>query len=413
MEIAFVLIPLVLFLVVGIVVFAVKSAAGTRQAWAQAAAQLGLRNQPSGFLKKGRVTGKVEGIAVVVDTITRGGGNHSRTFTRIRVYHPTALPGNLKLTAQGVMASVAKFLGVRDIEVGDKAFDDAVLVKAKSPTKAKAYLTKARRVLIGRFLQAHSRAVIDEHCVTVLRKGKVSHAGILTGAVHELVTLVRGLDEDTLEDRAPHPRPGEHSGPAGDADEAPAPVAVEPSAFLEVEELPPPPPVDVVEPSAERTPAAEPPTGITADEPPSPRTVPEPDAPTPPLAPAGDPEGLEVGALCAALFGPGISSLDAGKVFEASHRGQSVRWSGTLRSADSFTYDFVFGNEAGTKATLAVHRIEQSSYGDKWALAVVQLPPEVRDSLHARVGETVTFRGVLGKVDAFMTTLFVADGELV
>lgn len=60
-----------------------------------------------------------------------------------------------------------------------------------------------------------------------------------------------------------------------------------------------------------------------------------------------------------------------------------IAWEGTLRSIESYAYDFVFGGAPSTKA-----------------------------QLEGRTGSRFAFTGRLLKADGFVRNLFVADGAL-
>jgi len=125
------------------------------------------------------------------------------------------------------------------------------------------------------------------------------------------------------------------------------------------------------------------------------------------------PPSLDVCAVCDGLFREGRSSIDAQQEFESRYAGQSVRWTGTLRRAEKYSFDFVFGSEPGGKAVLEVHEVATSVYGNRQVFAVVRLPEECVAGLQARRGETVTFEGRLSGIDAMMRNLYVEDGRLV
>ena len=52
-------------------------------------------------------------------------------------------------------------------------------------------------------------------------------------------------------------------------------------------------------------------------------------------------------------------------------------------------------------------------FGEKTVLALVQLPKDADAELGAQVGQKVTVRGRLLKVDAFMRNIFIADAVIV
>jgi hypothetical protein len=144
----------------------------------------------------------------------------------------------------------------------------------------------------------------------------------------------------------------------------------------------------------------------------SPDTRPAVEAESAPAHSADDNDACDAKAVCEDLFDPKRMSFEVNQRFEEKYLDRPVRWSGRLRSINSYTFDLVFGDGKGTKAVFEVHEVP-GVYGGKMVQAVVQLPPEASDDLGVRTGETLTFSGRLVRCDAFMRNLFVADGKLV
>ncbi len=115
---------------------------------------------------------------------------------------------------------------------------------------------------------------------------------------------------------------------------------------------------------------------------------------------------------CLALFGAGLSSVQIGRLFEEKFEGRRVGGTGPLLDVEGFTSDFVFGAEAGTRAAVEVHRVEQDYFGEQEVVAILRLPPEAEETLRARVGERVSFTGTLIRCDPFVRNLFVADASV-
>ncbi len=81
-----------------------------------------------------------------------------------------------------------------------------------------------------------------------------------------------------------------------------------------------------------------------------------------------------------------------------------------MKSVEPFTYDMIFGSEPGTKATLEIHEIRGNAYCNNKVLALVQLPPNLEESLKDRIDQEIQFEGTLFKVDGFMKNLFISQG---
>ena len=130
------------------------------------------------------------------------------------------------------------------------------------------------------------------------------------------------------------------------------------------------------------------------------------DAPPPAEVP------LDVESVCGALFDPKHSSLDSNRVFEERYEGRDVEWTGKLVKVEAYPFDFVFGNEPGTKAVIEIHEVDSALYGDRKISAVVQLDEAALKGLEEGTGRSICFAGRLLRVDGFMRNIYVASGRL-
>ena len=163
-----------------------------RQAWEQAAERLGLRYERGSLFKSGSLRGQVDGFSVVVDTFTRGSGQHSSTYTRYRVRYPSLELG-LELSRQGALSGVAKFFGAQDIDVGQASFDRNVTVKGRRPAEVRDFLTPERRVRVQRALSADSSCKIDDTQIQCVRSGTESQTERIVSTVRKLTRLAHAL----------------------------------------------------------------------------------------------------------------------------------------------------------------------------------------------------------------------------
>jgi hypothetical protein len=113
-------------------------------AWIQAASELGgqFTRGESGWLssKPMSIEATVDGTPVLLDHYAVSNGRSSTSYTRLRARAQTATGFKLSLHEQGVLASVSKALGAQDVEVGDRRFDEAFVVKTNDEGLAKAWL---------------------------------------------------------------------------------------------------------------------------------------------------------------------------------------------------------------------------------------------------------------------------------
>ena len=128
---------------------------------------------------------------------------------------------------------------------------------------------------------------------------------------------------------------------------------------------------------------------------------------------SGSPKiSLDAESVCEALFDPDETTSSRNQMFESHFEGKSVRWTGSLNRASSFSFDFVLGNEPGCKAVVRIHELKTRQFSDGNINAVVRLPDSALETLKDREGHAITFEGRLVKLDGFMRNIFVMDGKL-
>ncbi len=93
-----------------------------------------------------RLDGAVEGLPVAIWTESRSAGKSRVTYTCVSV---SGIPKGIELTQEGMFSAFAKVFSGADIEVGDRAFDDAMHVSG-DPVKAAALLdADARQAMLA------------------------------------------------------------------------------------------------------------------------------------------------------------------------------------------------------------------------------------------------------------------------
>ncbi|MBH23812.1 MAG: hypothetical protein CMH57_04955, partial [Myxococcales bacterium] len=104
-----------------------------RQNWTNIARELGLTYDPNaGVGSYGMIEGVYHGVWVRIDVYTSGGDN-SHTTTRVRSYHHPQLNLKLNIRRETSLGTLGRALGLRDIETGDAAFDQAFHVEGNDP----------------------------------------------------------------------------------------------------------------------------------------------------------------------------------------------------------------------------------------------------------------------------------------
>jgi len=98
------------------------------------------------------LAGTVDGVRITIFFETRGSGKSRTTYTVVRADHPAPLPFELHIAYEGTFTRLGKALfGLRDLEVGDEAFDRAVRVKTGDEAAARAVLSRpdTRTAILG------------------------------------------------------------------------------------------------------------------------------------------------------------------------------------------------------------------------------------------------------------------------
>jgi len=427
--------------------------------WMEAATKLGLRFTPRALFAGRRMEGSLRGYRVKVDTFTRSHGKSSTTYTRFRIQFPRSLGLGLELTREGFFSGFAKKFGVQDIQVGDAVFDPDVMVKGTDPERVIRYLTRARRTRIHRFLTSHDGATIGDHGIKWQTRGVIRSARSIESALTAMTKLAWHLTGERKEDLRMERalveriagRPTEALAILEEDTEPVAPEASPPDGAIQetVEATAPeeePPSVELETRSVEERflegellnlagreeeararfrEALE----AAPEDPEIREWVERPSVPAPEheaeaaseVAPErGDREpvpaeatpALDVASVCNALFAPTRSSYQANQAFESKYRGREIRWTGVLREVEPYSFDVVFGSEAGARAVIEVFETETGFLGESQVHAVVQLAPDRADALEQRKGREITVAGRLEKVDVVMRNIYVTRGAI-
>ncbi len=114
------------------------------QVWRQLAQETGATYVDGGFWHGGKVAAKVKGWTVTLDTYTVSTGKSSATFTRVRAPYVNPDGFRFKIYRKGLFSALGKRLGMQDIEVGEREFDDAYIVKGNEASKVLSLLAAPR-----------------------------------------------------------------------------------------------------------------------------------------------------------------------------------------------------------------------------------------------------------------------------
>jgi len=167
------------FLVIGggILFFALYMNSWHQAAMKEVAEANGLRFHEGGvFGGSCKVEGELDGTRVVIDTYTSGGGKNKSTYTRLRLRDLQVDP-SLSVGAEGLFSFIGKAVSGQDYEVGDRAFDDKVLVRGDNPPEVAATFDAVTRKAVYRAVTHKWQLEHGEW--SVRRSGRVNDAAQL------------------------------------------------------------------------------------------------------------------------------------------------------------------------------------------------------------------------------------------
>jgi len=449
----------IFFIIAAVVMFVIFSSKrhnmAVTEAWQSAGRRLGLRYSQSG--KKRKLEGTYRDFSVRINTFTQSSGNNNQTYTRFRVNYPDLGLG-LELKHQHFFATLGRALtGGKDIIVGDKDFDDTVIVEGHAANQVIAFLTPDRRRQIMRLIAGERRALVRDSEASFVLKGASSDAQKMQRSLDVLIELATSFTNEAAEVPAPQPAPTAIPVPvpvpAAETDEeltsleasleakfglpagsmtpepisspvevsaeppaspwAPAPTAPEAAAPIQEpaasEPWQSPSPIEPAAPvladgtgapEASEAPGATLPTG----------TTPEVELPEPIEAPAAS-GAVDYEALRSDLFETQRMSHEVKDHFEATYAGQTVQWSGKLERLSDYNSDMIFEGGQGTRAMVTLAPIQDGSF-TKDVHAIVQLTRDQAADAKALTGQEVRITGQLLSCDSFMRNVFLSGGSL-
>jgi hypothetical protein len=378
-----------------------KSAKTKQEQWRVAAEHLGLEYHSADFGLSGTISGRKGGHRIVVSSFSKGGGNSSNTFTKYRIDYNERIPVDFKITRQNALHKMGHAFGLQDIETGNPAFDDRALVRGMHPHQVQKYLTPDRQTVITNLLTAHSDVMVSNDSIELNKPGKEKDAGILIRTVSFLLAVCNDLTDRQApiakkEERVIEIEPVEPSlNPFISANPVvPDPpmveVAEEPVRVEEVDEpiteSPEPPKVDVEEDLEEpETESPELPSAVAATE------------------PLPVPSSFDVMAIAQDLYGVGSKIQPR---FEDAYLDQQASGTGILLRVSNFSYDLVFKDRKGVKATCEICEVA-GAYSKIKVNADVVFPSERYDDLKNKIGSPISITGKLIAENSIMHILYI------
>jgi hypothetical protein len=125
-----------------------------QEAWGRFAMNSGLILSQGGMFSSPRVTGDYKGFEYLLHTFSRGSGKSKTTYTGITMNFPKYIDCHLNVYQESFMSKIGKALGGQDIQIGDREFDEAFMIKSQTPEKIDKILTPdlRRNMLHGKHL---------------------------------------------------------------------------------------------------------------------------------------------------------------------------------------------------------------------------------------------------------------------
>jgi hypothetical protein len=411
---------------VAIIVMVVKSAEKRRENWKEAARQLKLHHFPGNIFNPGTITGEYHTHKLKITTFSKSSGKNSQTYTKFRITYNKPLKFMFRLTKQNILHSFGQIFGMRDIKVGDKSFDKSVLVQGPDHLAITRFLTAPRRKHIKTALQGLPDVTITNKYIEANIKGTVKSTQIIINYATKLAELADALSRKRNHD---HPiKQAKRARYEGNINKA---VEILKKAdFKENEDK-----LEAMELKGEmhyianeKQKAAENFKGLTIEIPDDnqaqewaqitsesiidekSKKVHQKEKEPPPNPPS--PETLTKDELCNKLFNSSLGTFDITRIFEKEYQDIDIQWEGTLISAFEFSFDFVFKNSSGVKATFELIELK-SEYTTSKIKAIVQFPKEKLSLLKKSKDKQVIFSGKLLSVDALMKNIFITDADII
>ncbi len=410
--------------------FAYQKWVQAMEAWTTAASTLGLQKAASSLLSQASMSGNIRGIDVRVYSERRGSGDDKKTYTVYSAFYLSDAPA-VTMKREAGFGFMKRLLRTTDVQVGDPAFDSALVVDSSDPAAITEFLTPARRHAVLSLVQNWPTAEVSNTRLLVAKRGLELDANVIVSTVNRLVDTALVMGEPVAVDRvlqleadgelaagaaqlAQINSAGDNVftkmleasavtmlGDSGRAERILEEVEEQLPADPEVMELrdmiarPTPPleatAVPTLGPVSEHPPEAEPVVGAASPEPPGVGGAP-----------------VDADLLIDDLFGSNRLGHEVDTRFLEAYHGRPVRWTGTVEQIRPYRGDRDFGSEEGQKAKVLIGNIGDGRLVTSRVEAVVQLPTDAP----VERGDEITFTGTLLRIDRFMRNIYVAGGRL-
>lgn len=129
-----------------------------KEVWQEFAKEIEGQYKEVGFFKANRIESKFENWTIVIDTYTQSSGKTSTVYTRIRIPFKIEEDFEFQMYSKSFFSDIGKALGMKDIEVGYKDFDDNFIIKGNNQEKLIELFKNER---IRELIQRQKRVNLD------------------------------------------------------------------------------------------------------------------------------------------------------------------------------------------------------------------------------------------------------------
>ena len=181
-------------MIFGIVIyFVIKNEQHVKENWQAAANKLHLKYIPGIMFTPGAINGKYKNHYITVSTFTQGTGKSSTTYTKYTITYDKKIPVKFKLTKEQMFHGLGKIFGFQDIQMGDKSFDDNVIVKGNNASNIRQFLNAPRRKRIKEAILKFPQITITNKLITIVIRGRASNKAAIVSKVHYIFSLSNAI----------------------------------------------------------------------------------------------------------------------------------------------------------------------------------------------------------------------------
>jgi len=397
-------------LILGVVAAAITAAnryaKGINDAWADAAARLGLDFQPGSTFKRRAIRGSRGAIRVELNEKNSGNNNTVREW---RLAYPST-PFSMTLTLETPGKKLLKAFGAEDFEVGDSTFDSRFMIAGSDQVAISRYLDTERRRLLLEAADKLPGLKVTNSDITWRTSNQYKTSPALLDDAKVLLRTAAAMATET-ELPAPPSRPPLPPTrlPFRPAEPAPA-RAVAQSAPLETDrdhlsgddpwvashELP-----DIAEPEPPEEPR------VRDEQSPAPEDSSEPEVVASPLS--GN-ELVRLDDLIEEVLATRRLSFEANQIVADKYAGRTLMVLGSVRVVRKESRDFDFRKQGpGVRIEAVVGEVTGTRVGAGEVIAIAYLEGAIVPPAR---GSEVLITGTILKVEALRRAIYLVDAQL-